>query len=70
VSRLARKVQCQAVRKPQRRPRSEEVQRSLHDIRILNRHVFMIEQHFDRRRKAGGIQRVDGSKDPGCLGQR
>src|ERR1022692_4301467 len=70
MSRLAREVEQQAIGKTQGRPRAKYVQRSLHDIRILQRQVLMDEQHFDRCGKSGGVKPVDGSKDPGGFGQR
>src|ERR1039458_5839098 len=70
MSRLAREVEQQAIGKTQGRPRAKWAQRSLHDIRILQRQGLVVEQHFDRCGKAGGVKPVNGSKDPEGFGQR
>ena len=41
-------LQDQTVREPQRRALPKALNRSRHGVRILNRQLLMIQEHFDR----------------------
>jgi hypothetical protein len=68
VSGLASKMQHQAIGKPQGRPRTKEIERSRHNVRILQRQILVVEQHFERGGKLGGAELVSGSENPGGFG--
>ena len=65
-----RKLQHQAVGKTQSRARAEQVERSGHDVRILQYQVFVIQQHFDGGDKVGRAPWVHCGQDPCRLSER
>ena len=62
-------MQHQAIGEPQGRSRTKEIQSSRDDVRILQRQILVVQQHFERGDKLGGAESVDGSEDPGGFGQ-
>src|SRR2546428_9935230 len=64
-----RKLQHQAVGKTQSWARAEQVERSGHDVRILEYQVLVIQQHFDGGYKPGCVTVVDSRPHPRRLGE-
>ena len=69
VPSLSRDLQDQAIRKAERRPGPEALQRRHHDITVLKGQLGMRAQHFDRRRDLRRLALVDRLEHPRRFGE-
>jgi hypothetical protein len=70
MSGLSCQLQDQAIRKAQRRPRAEKIQSIGHGVRILQRQVFVVEQHSNSFNYLSWWSSVHRSKHPSRLRER
>ena len=70
MARLPGELQHQAIAETEGRPGAVKIERRRHHVRILQRQVLVIQQHFDGSDKAGGVLLVHGCQDPGGFGKR
>jgi hypothetical protein len=69
VSRLARHLEHQAIRKPQSWPLTKSLYRGRDSVWILQRQVFVIQEHLNRGRNRCRLSIVDGAENPRKLGK-